>query len=139
MLIRDVNQLSSACKVRCEAFLARCKDLRFDVAIVETKRLMRTQLAYYSKGREEEAYVDKLYILADLPKPSNYNIVTWTMDSKHLTGDAFDACPLDKNGKLWWNAPDQVWEAMAKIGEGVGLSAGRRFKTPDSPHFQVRA
>ena len=77
-------------------------------------------------------------------------VVTWTLKSKHLTGDAVDLAPV-VDGTIPWGSPaafDEVAQAMfeaAKL-EGVTICWGadwnnngmRREKgETDSPHFQL--
>lgn len=77
-------------------------------------------------------------------------IVTWTLDSKHITGDAVDLAPV-VNGQIPWGdtkAFDEVAKHMfaAAKAEGVLIGWGadwnnngiRREKgETDSPHFQL--
>lgn len=55
-----------------------------------------------------------------------------TMNSKHLTGKAFDFAVI-KNGKISWDKKDYL--PYVKIGESIGLKSGARFgdnpKTPE--------
>lgn len=62
--------------------------------------------------------------------------------SFHQYGLAFDLVPLDMQGRVWWEAPDWMWQAVGRIGESLGLTWGGRF-TPtkslplgDRPHFE---
>jgi hypothetical protein len=64
---------------------------------------------------------------------------TWTLDSKHTDGLAFDAAPSKDGINPDWAAPDAVWDRMAQIAEEKGLVAGRRWKNKDSPHFEAKA
>ena len=111
-----------------------------DIAIVETRRTLATQMAYYARGRMAVEDVKKMYRAAGL-----YNLTdeeaktknTWTLDSKHLEGKAIDLAPI-KDCKIWWSAPNAVWEQMGKIGESEGMQWGGRWKdNKDTPHFQI--
>jgi peptidoglycan L-alanyl-D-glutamate endopeptidase CwlK len=76
--------------------------------------------------------------------------VTWTMDSKHLTGDAVDLVPF-VNGKADWNDLkkfDEIYKAMMQAAEELGgkLRYGgdwdrdgilREKGETDSPHFEL--
>ena len=110
------------------------------VTVVETKRDLATQMAYYSRGRMETKDVKRMYAAAGLYEPTDIEcrtINTTTLNSVHLTGRAIDICPV-KDGKLWWNAPQYVWEAIGQKGEELGFQWGGRWKDfPDSPHFQA--
>lgn len=68
--------------------------------------------------------------------------VSWTLNSKHLTGNAIDVVPyavFDAAGpdKLNWDGSDPVWQRLGEIGEACGLTWGGRWtKTPDYGHFE---
>lgn len=67
--------------------------------------------------------------------------VSWTRNSRHLTGDAIDLVPyeiynLHGPDKLQWNAADPGWQVMGKIGESLGLTWGGRWNKRDMGHFE---
>ena len=67
--------------------------------------------------------------------------VSWTPNSKHLTGDAIDICPyevysLHGADKLQWDAHDPAWQKMGAIGEALGLRWGGRWTVKDMGHFE---
>lgn len=110
------------------------------VYVNETRRSLVTQMAYYSRGRMDPQDVRKMYTAAGL-----YNLtedecktkITWTLQSKHIEGNAIDIVPV-KDGKIWWNAPDEVWNIMGKIGIECGLRWGGSWEmTPDKPHYEI--
>lgn len=110
-----------------------------NVYISETRRALAVQMAYYSRSRMSVKDVQKMYRAAglyDISESEAKTPNTWTLESKHLTGNAIDLVP-EKNGKPWWNAPESVWERMGEIGEQCGMSWGGRWKTKDCPHFEV--
>ena len=109
------------------------------VSISETKRDLLVQIAYFCKGRMDPQDVKKVYARVGLYDPSEDECkkkVTWTLNSKHIEGKAIDLVPV-KDGKLWWNAPDEVWERMGTIGESCGLKWGGRWTERDLPHFEM--
>lgn len=77
-------------------------------------------------------------------------IVTWTLDSKHITGDAVDLAPV-VGGAIPWGSPaafDELAQVMFRAAEleGVAITWGadwnnngiRREKgETDSPHYQL--
>lgn len=83
-----------------------------------------------TSGRRTQEEQDKLYAQGrTTPGP----IVTWTRNSNHISGKAFDIAfsgkdPYPKNFN---------WEILGKLGESVGLKWGGRWKTPDNPHFEI--
>lgn len=111
-----------------------------EISIVETRRTMSVQMAYYSRGRMSVEDVKKMYKAAGLYALSDEEARTkntWTLESKHLDGKALDLAPM-KDGKIWWTAPIEVWERMGELGESEGLQWGGRFKdVKDTPHFQI--
>lgn len=59
-----------------------------------------------------------------------------TMNSKHLTGEAFDIAVL-LNGKITWKS--KYYEPFCQIGESIGLASGGLWKNfRDFPHFEYR-
>lgn len=57
-------------------------------------------------------------------------------ESAHNFGLAADLAPM-KDGKVWWNAPREIWQAMADIAVAKGLTAGFYFKSfYDAPHIE---
>lgn len=66
---------------------------------------------------------------------------SWTIHSKHLTGDAIDLVPyeiyqLHGPDKLQWDTHDPVWQTLGKIGEALGLRWGGRWPQKDLGHFE---
>lgn len=110
------------------------------VAINETLRDLPTQMAYFVRGRMDVKYVKQFYAAAGLYEIGDVEartVCTQTLRSNHMSGRATDFVPV-KDGKLWWNAPREVWEIMGEVGEACGLKWGGRWKDfPDSPHFEA--
>jgi peptidoglycan L-alanyl-D-glutamate endopeptidase CwlK len=111
-----------------------------EITVVETKRTLAVQMAYYSRGRMNAKDVKEMYRVAGLYALSTEEANTkntWTLESKHIEGKAVDIAPM-KNGVIWWNAPAEVWQTMGEIGESCGLKWGGRWKDcKDTPHFEV--
>lgn len=109
------------------------------IAINETLRDLPTQMAYFVRGRMDVKYVKQFYAAAglyDIGEVEARTVCTNTLRSNHMSGRAADFVPV-KDGKLWWNAPKEVWETMGEVGEACGLKWGGRWKDlPDSPHFE---
>ena len=91
------------------------------LVITEGRRTRARQRELYAQGRTT-------------PGP----IVTWTLDSKHIDGKAFDVGVLDADGKLTWPDDDELWERIGRLGERARLRWGGRWKKPDRPHFEAR-
>ena len=101
------------------------------VVIVETKRDLAVQMAYYSRSRMKDTKdVKAMYKAAGLYEPSEKECKTantQTLNSNHIKGIAIDFAPC-KAGKIWWNAPASVWAEMGKIGKKYGFSWGGRLE-----------
>ena len=121
---------------------ATLKKLGVDkVIIVETKRELAVQMAYYSRSRMKDVnFVKAMYKAAGLYEPSISECNkanTQTLSSNHIKGIAIDFAPY-KNGVIWWDAPDSVWNEMGKIGKKYGFSWGGDWQGfVDKPHFEM--
>lgn len=117
---RRIDDLSPRFRPLAVELLARLMEAGIPVAIVDTLRTPEEQRANVAKG------------------------VSWTMASKHLTGDAIDVCPyavfaLHGPDKLQWDAADPVWTRIGQIGEACGLRWGGRWQQRDMGHFEYQA
>lgn len=111
------------------------------VIIIETKRDLAVQMAYYSRSRMKDIKdVKAMYKAAGLYEPSEKECKTantQTLNSNHIKGIAIDFAPV-KNGLTWWAAPDEVWNEMGKIGKKFGFSWGGDWEDfIDKPHFEM--
>lgn len=115
-----------------------------DVLVVETRRDLATQMAYFARGRMKKVDdVQAMYEAAGLYRPTDKECEkpnTWTLKSKHIDGRAVDLAPSRDGRAFWWDAPDAVWQRMAQIAEDCGVSAGYRWAPPkqDKPHFEEK-
>ena len=111
------------------------------VVITETKRELAVQMAYYSRSRmKNNKDVKAMYKAAGLYEPSEKECNTantQTLNSNHIKGIAIDFAPY-RAGRIWWDAPDSVWNEMGKIGKKYGFSWGGDWKDfVDKPHFEM--
>jgi peptidoglycan L-alanyl-D-glutamate endopeptidase CwlK len=116
---RRLDDLSPRFKPLACLFLARLMEADIPVKIVDTLRTPEEQAHNIAKG------------------------VSWTMRSKHLTGDAMDVCPyaifaLDGPDRLQWDTADPVWTRIGKIAEGCGLTWGGRWQQRDMGHVEYK-
>ena len=114
---RRLDDLSARFRPLAVELLARCVEAGIPVIIIDTLRTMQEQEANIAKG------------------------VSWTLNSKHLTGDAIDICPFsqyDAHGadKLLWEASDLIWQRIGALGEALGRRWGGRWKVKDLGHFE---
>jgi peptidoglycan L-alanyl-D-glutamate endopeptidase CwlK len=143
----DIKMLVPALQNRATDAL---KEMRADVllrdmgvssiTVVETLRDLCTQMAYYSRGRmlgsQDVKAMYKAAGLWNITDEDADKVITWTLQSKHIKGEAIDIAPM-RGGRIWWAAPESVWTRMGEIGEKYGLNWGGRWKTPDCPHYEL--
>lgn len=131
---REITDLTPETQVLYNKFKEGMDNAGIDFICTCTRRTAEEQLTLYKKGRELR---DGKWIVTDKRK-----CVTWTLNSRHLKGTAFDICILVA-GKLLWNdrldadrdgVPEYTEAGI--IGETIGLKWGGRFPNTDSPHFQ---
>lgn len=105
MASRDPKDLSNEMYFRWSEWDKVMKSNNIDYILTCTRRTKSDQEALFAQGRT---------------KPGK--IVTWTLNSKHLTGDAFDFCIMN-NGKCDWSMlKKEDWETAVEIGKSLGLS-----------------
>lgn len=143
--IKDIDTLQPELARRVKIFLAKLEELDKKVFVLETLRTKEVQTAYYAQGREPLEKVNALrkteglYLLSE---KENKRKVTNTLESRHMSGGAIDIVPM-KDGKLWWAAPQEVWEELGAIAEpcgvdwcvgGTGATWGKGW---ENPHFEL--
>jgi hypothetical protein len=109
------------------------------IAVSETLRELSVQMAYYSRTRMSVPDVKAMYKAAGLYAIGDAEAkraATWTLDSKHLRGEAVDIVPTNQ-GSYWWAAPSEVWKRMGEIGQAHGLTWGGSWKNTDCPHYEL--
>jgi peptidoglycan L-alanyl-D-glutamate endopeptidase CwlK len=108
---RKIEDLVPALQEKFKLFEAHCHSQGMDFIVTCTTRSIEEQAALVKEGKSK------------------------TMNSKHLTGKAFDIAVL-KNGKVSWNFDD--YKLFGAIGKDIGLTWGGDFHGfPDGPHFQI--
>jgi len=116
---RAIDDLSQEFRPKAERLLAKLAEAGLCVMIIDTLRTHDEQIENIKKG------------------------VSWTLNSRHLTGNAIDLVPyaqyeLHGPDKLQWDASDPAWLRMGVIGESLGLVWGGRWKQRDMGHFELR-
>ena len=152
---RLIADLDPAIKSKAQAFVLELQAKGIKYTILETLRTVETQRAYYAQGRASISEINKLRSDAGLwpiGEAESKRIITYTMDSKHLKGQALDVAPLLESGRILWTAdtPEDAarWRQIGEIGEKHGLSWGGRWHTTkrplnahglgwDLPHFEI--
>jgi peptidoglycan L-alanyl-D-glutamate endopeptidase CwlK len=111
MSSRKIDDLVPALVALYYKFADECDRQGLQFIVTCTKRLRAEQKALVASGASK------------------------TMNSKHLTGKAFDIAVM-KNGKVSWVFDD--YKPYGKIGEDLGLEWGGSWKFRDGPHFQLK-
>lgn len=105
---RRLDDLDPAFRTKVFELLARCVEQGIFVKIIDTLRTPDEQEENIKKG------------------------VSWTRNSKHLTGKAIDLCPIKSyfliggkpTSKLQWDDTNPQWGQIGAIGESLGLKWG---------------
>lgn len=120
MARRDANGLNSEMREKYRMFCQEMDKAGIPWICTCTRRTQAEQDALYAQGRSK-------------PGP----IVTWTRQSKHIDGKAFDIVLL-RNGKINWDIGDPAWKKAGEIGRKIGLNWGGSWaRTKDFPHFEL--
>jgi hypothetical protein len=119
---RDIKDLTPEAQAAFWRFAQRCLLAGYaqatDWTVISTRRDQEYQDWLFEQGRTR------------FPGP----IVTWTHDSKHIKGTAWDIAIL--NGKdIFWESP--LYGNLAEIGREAGLDCGFFWKKRDPGHFQL--
>lgn len=114
---RKLDDLSERFKPLAMELVARCVEAGLCILIVDTLRTPMEQAENVRRG------------------------VSWTPNSKHLTGDAIDLVPYDIYSlhgpdKLRWDNTDAAWQTMGAIGKRLGLRWGGEWTVKDMGHFE---
>lgn len=114
---RKLADLSDRFRPLAIELIARCVEAGIAVMIVDTLRTPEEQAINIANG------------------------VSWTKNSRHLTGDAIDLAPYDVYqlhgaDKLQWDNKDPAWQVMGKIGEALNLRWGGHWQQKDMGHFE---
>lgn len=113
MISRDINALDSKFKIKVIDFLDEVKSKWFDIMIFEGLRTKERQAELYAQGRT---------------KP--WKIVTWTLQSNHLTGKAIDIVFKDAKWNPTWNWD---YDSLIAIAKKYWI---RNLKPRETAHFE---
>ena len=125
---RKIEDLTPETQEKYFLFKKKMAEAGIDYIVTCTLRTKEEQFELYAQGRSKSG-----------------KIVTWTFNSRHLKGTAFDIAIM-VNGKILWNPDLDVdqdgvpeYTEAGLIGESVGLKWGGRFpdNKKDAPHFEL--
>jgi D-alanyl-D-alanine dipeptidase len=137
MIVNDINLLQPSTKAKALKLFEMAKREGITLELNETLRTVETQMIYYLQGRIKEKDVPSLNKLRkhfsfwELGKKEALTEVTWTLDSAHFTGRAFDVV-IVKDGKRTYDVA--MLKKVGAMAPQCGLSWGGSFG--DLPHFQ---
>jgi peptidoglycan L-alanyl-D-glutamate endopeptidase CwlK len=156
-LSRNLEDLDPKLIILYQEFNLKMGEAGLIHVITSTSRSILEQMALFVQGRLPLVTVNTFRFHAGLRPIENTdnNMVTWTLDSKHVTNmfdkdlnndksKAFDIAILNKQGQAVWDIKISVndndipdYDEAGIIGESVGLKWGGRFSHPDRPHFEL--
>jgi peptidoglycan L-alanyl-D-glutamate endopeptidase CwlK len=144
---RKIEDLTPEAQALCYRFAGRMAEIGIPWMLTRTRSTANEQAALHAQGRLPLDAVNRLRAIVKwqpIREKENF-IVTWTMKSKHLIGEAFDIAIL-LDGVPTWEPKVNVnkndildYVEAGQIGEEIGLVWGGRFKNrADAPHFQLK-
>jgi len=126
-IIASIEELDPRMQPGVRRYLRRCGEIGIPLKVLETRRELSVQMAYYARGRAPadlvRAYFQRcgLWAISDEEAAA---VNTKTLYGKHIEGLAADIAPLSPGGNVWWAAPREVWLRMFDIAESeCGLDA----------------
>ena len=134
MIDKNITSLTPAAQQACRAFLAACKAQGVNLIITETKRSQDRQNQLFGQGRTRTECAAR-GISPSYAKPEEKK-VTWTLNSNHKSGQAWDIAVL-KDGAIDWGYTAGFWKAGA-IAKSLGITWGGDWVKPDMPHFEYK-
>lgn len=116
---RDLRKLKKPIRQACSSFLKKTKKEGLHVFVTEAKRSIERQRYLYAQGRTRPG-----------------KVVTWTLHSRHIVGEAFDIAFEPKYHWSLYPNDARLRERVWEIGESLWLERWWRWKVWDKPHFQ---
>lgn len=121
---RKISDLTPDAQKACNEFIKQCTIAGINLSIIQTLRDTEYQHMLYLQGRSTPG---KIVTNCDGIKNK----------SRHQSGNAWDAVPLDDNGKIEWSNMLE-YKKMADIAVKMGLTAGYYFSFRDLDHFELK-
>lgn len=128
---RKLTDLSPEMSLLCNSWCNQMREANIDYLITCTLRTKSEQLELYKKGRKFE---NGVWVIVN-PK----ECVTWTLESKHLTGDAFDFVIMVNGKPDWKMTRKDLWEKAVEIGKEIGLkqAVNKKGQVLEYAHLQI--
>lgn len=125
--VGDRAELEATTRDKLEELERRARGAGLEFALLETVRYQARQAYLYAQGRVAPFESKRVVTNAKLGE-------TWHDEEVRR---AFDVVLLDAQGKAWWDAPDERWEKLGRLGKSCGLTWGGDFPgLRDLGHFQ---
>lgn len=124
MSSRSVMDLSPAMRQKVSMWEVNMLKDDIDYLITCTRRSLEEQKRLYAQGRT-------------IPGKK----VTWTLKSKHITGDAFDFVIMVDGKPDWKMAHKDLWDKAVEFGKNLGLAQviDKNGKVKEYAHLQMIA
>jgi peptidoglycan L-alanyl-D-glutamate endopeptidase CwlK len=143
---RLISNLNPEVSKLCREHIKNCQEEGIVLLVYDTRRTMKEQALLYAQGRRiDELPIQVIRHIIDEVEAwqrqglvnAPGEIVTNTMKSNHLSGNAYDCVP-SVDGKCVWD-DGQLWSKVGEIGKKLGLTWGGDWETlRDRPHFELR-
>lgn len=134
----NINLLVPAAREKCLEFMKRLVSSGIKAKVTNTLRTPEEHVAIYAQGRATLEAVNVLRArLGWAPITEKENVeVSWSKNSPHLRGIAWDIVVLDAKGKADWVSPD--YARAGEIAQSMGLEWGGAWPhKKDAAHFQL--
>lgn len=122
MADRDINNLIPEMRAKVARWESLMKFNDIDYLITCTRRTQEEQNKLYAQGRTVPG-----------------NKVTWTLNSKHIPGKAFDFVIMNNGKPDWGMVLKDSWNKAVQIGKGLGLKqvVGKDGRVKEYAHFEI--
>ena len=137
---KSLSRLEDINPVLLKVLKEGIKESPFDFGIPRDggKRTYKRQCELYAKGRTTEKLRSKG--ITDVEGRPDRNKITWTLNSYHRTGNAFDIYAY-VDGRASWDREylEPIARHLQKVAmsQGVVLSWGYDLWKKDAAHFQI--
>lgn len=114
---RSLSGLTEQAQRACNLFLDKCKAKGLNVLITETYRSQERQEWLYQQGRSRPG-----------------KVITWTHNSRHTSGRAWDICQNIKGHE--YDNPN-FFKQCGQVAKELDITWGGTWKEQDTPHFEI--